>query len=708
MRIEELSAISFGAVRQLTYKPDSAQVCRLFDGDGTCLPTAEFLTYVFYGAIPSRFLVPESVLHGVLTVRTEEGLRLKIERKTEIDALGIHTEYASVTDLGRNEKIASDEPIGNALFGVDASLFLSLISLGTVKELPEQLTETVNVLLSENATKEQILHTVRRIDEASSSLLRPNRKSGAIYEVQKKLTALEEEIDASNRAAKHADDLKAELGRTEEEKGNAALELAKLLELENARKSLSVIREYDSLHALEDSLDAERAAYDRFLSDNRVGSFLPTESYGAEIADLQSKVTDTVRTYTQARAALTALEKEEEHDEKAEAYLETARKKYGGFDTVRRAACLLFRRASHTVVFTCVSLFAAAFFAIGSLITASENVRLSLVLLLIAICCAASSLVLFFSRRRFENALLILCREFGAKNRDELLARLQFLENENARKEAYNQKRAALEEEGERAKKACADTLAKLDGVTVQWGRRIDPSQALHDFDVLLSDVRQFLETERAFRERIREKEIAVSRARKKLADQSEIAVRARVSPVKRENLCKLEEENRLSELDRGIAFYNSQIARLDARIEDLSEEHDRSSSQIGATLALSAERDRLAERLASMVALHRAYATFRAALLGKSEGDGNAVHLIARYREIFGKEDGNASALCTYFALCTLLLHDRAPIALNEESFTDAALRTLLAVCGEENRQLFADRAESKSKLYLSKGISS
>ena len=401
MRIEELSAISFGETRQFTLAAEAAEQAAAF-------PTAEFLTYVIYGKLAESRLSPENPAHGILRIKTDGGDALRIERTTELDAVGARKESLSVTDGAQNEVGGAAL---DALFPVDASVFEALISLGTSVPMPEHLTEFCRILLDAEASGEQLARAVRRIDEVSGSLLRPNRKGGAIYELEKQLAELQKALDASDFAARRADELSEEHRLAKAERESLDVDFEKLLELEGAYGNLSLIREYDRLHELENDLDRETRAYEGFLLENRFGGFLPTEEYRQRIAAMQEKVTESVRTYTEGRAALDKLESVKP-DRKVLAHIELAQKEYKGFRAVRSAAKLLFRRQAHTSVFSCLALFAAAFFAVCTLLTFKENPSLSAALLMLTLCCAASSLVLLFSRRRFANALLILCRQF--------------------------------------------------------------------------------------------------------------------------------------------------------------------------------------------------------------------------------------------------------------------------------------------------------
>lgn len=691
MRIEELSVGSFGAVRQFSCKPDTVGTQPLCDQNGTDVPLAEFLTYVFYGKIPTRLLIPESTLGGAITLRTESGLSLRIERKTDINVFSVTTDTLSVTDLCRKLPLSFERTVGEELFGVDALLFEPFVTLGTKEPLPEHLCGISRTLLDANASDAQIADTVRRIDEASASLLRPNRKGGAIYELDKKLFELENEIQSSEKAVRRRNELQKELASAEEERKNLKCDLEKILELKSAYSTLSVIRDYDRLHAIEDDLDRERSSYEDFLSSHRFDGFMPTEEYCRELGEMQTKVTDTVRTYTEARAKLTLLESEEE-DSRTLADLETVERKYDSFDAVKRAATTLFRRASHTVVFSCLALFAAAFFTVCMLLTSKTNADLSLSCLMLTLCCVASALVLLFSRRRFVGALLFLCREFRVKNRDDLLMRLRFLEAEHVRLKLLREKRKKAREDFENAKIACAEALDALDRTTAKWGRHIDPSQALSEFEKLLDEIRYFLKVKRDFCERIAEKERRVTMARKVLSSQSEIAVRARVSPVKRENLRQLEKENRLREIMQGIDFYNRQIDALDRSIEAMRAEHEEISSQIGDPPALYSARTALTDRKKRLLSVYNSYLLFKSALQNKKDAPEEHIKAVS------------VGAFSDCLALSPLLLREKTPFVIQNGALTAEELQAILHECRKENRQLFFDAPQESTKELLPK----
>lgn len=616
MKIEELSVISFGAVRLFTVVPDRCQNTPWEDGGGNRVPTAAFLTFIFYGKLPPSLLAPDTLSHGVLTAVKNDGRPLCIERKTVTDREGVRSDTLSVTDPDTNEPFFCERALGEELFGINASTFELLFELDANRPLSAQNADACRILLGLDAKKERFAHAVRRIDEAASSLLRPNQRGGAIYELEKKQAELEKKIADSNQASNRTAAIESSLCHAEEQRKEACADLQKLLELDSAYGNLSLIREYDELHALENSLDKQRRTYDAFLEEHRVGTFLPTEEYKEEIDRQRLTVLDAIRSYAEARAAFNALEFTEEEDEHYAVHLETVRKKYGHFGRVRDVALTLSRRAAHAAVFSCLSLFAAAIFAVGTLLTHTENPQFSFALLVLSLCFIAAAPVLLFSRRHFANALLLLCREYGTKNRSELFERLQFLEKESLKRSDCEKKLTRAKTVFEDIGRTCADAFDRLNAATAQWGRKIDPAHVGEDLDLLLADIQTFLDADRDLRARIVKKEHAVALARKALSNQSEIAVRALVSPTKRENLRQLEKEDRMREIAHGIAFYRHQIEKLDERIAELHDEHAEFSARIGEPHQLCKELDELTARINSLRALYDSYLLAKDALL--------------------------------------------------------------------------------------------
>lgn len=686
MRIEELTAVSFGEARQFTLTADTAD-------QATAFRVAEFLTYVIDGKLAEGRLSPENPAHGILRIKTDSGDALRIERKTVLDEVGARKETLSVTDASQNELGSAAL---EALFPVDASVFEALISLGTSAPMPEHLTEFCRILLDAQASREELAHAVRRIDEVSASLLRPNRKGGAIYELEKQLAELQKALDASDFAARRTNELSEEHRLAKAERESLDGDFEKLLELESAYGNLSLIREYDRLHEIENDLDRELCAYDGFLSEHRVGTFLPTKEYRQEIAALQEKVTESVRTYTEGRAALDELESIKP-DQKALAHIELAQKEYRGFGAVRAAARLLFRRQAHTSFFSCLALFAAAFFAVCTLLTGKENFSLSMTLLMLTLCCTASSFVLLFSRRRFANALLILCRQFEVKNYNELIARLRFLESEDAMGQLRQKSIAGASERFERNKRDCASALEALNETTRKWGRCIDSAHAQEDFDRLLADLDTFLAKDRAFQARIAEKRRFVSLARKQLSDQSEVAVRALVPPAKRKNLRRLEDENRIADVAQGVAFYRSRIETLDHCMAALDAEHAEWNARIGDPLTLRRDYDLLYERIAHLKARYHSYLLIKKALISRTEHAKEGRFPYDLYRAAIKAEEdsGEWRTLCAYLSLGEMLLSERLPLAVNTSALKEESVLALRTLCAQQNRALFCEKAE-------------
>ena len=169
------------------------------------------------------------------------------------------------------------------------------------------------------------------------------------------------------------------------------------------------------------------------------------------------------------------------------------------------------------------------------------------------------------------------------------------------------------------------------------------------------------------------------------LTNQSEIAVRALVSPFKRENLRKLERENRIKEISQGIDFYNRRTELLKEHIESLLKAREESASSIGTPLSLYSERDLLSARKNALMSIYRSYLAFQELLQAHTP-------LPKTYPSLEGAFG--------YLALGDLLLHERMPLVIEKEALSLQEHDALSHFCRENGYELFSCARKSERLL--------
>ncbi len=700
MKIEQISMISFGEVHGLTLSLPLQMPLTECGIDAETL--SAFLGFIFYGNAEPYPSHSAPALEGFLVFISEDNVRYQISRKAVPDEDGApDSSYVTVENLTSGTPCTLDTTPGEAFFGVSEDVFLALILSPDMiaSPLPPQLQNELDSLLQSNKDSLRQARILERIDEARNSLLLPSGTGGAIYELERQAEDIKRQINASNQVKTRIASIEDSLSHIEQECAEAEDSLKKLQELDTAYQNLSRVRAYDSLHRLEDDLDVIKEEYAAFCQAHTINGFLPDEAYREEIARGRLSVSESARQFHSAQKALKLIEEEQSFDKRIEQYANNA-EKYGGITDVRKTANTLSRRIAHTTLFTILAVFLAAFFSVGGLLAQKVNIELALVLFSLALTAFFSAIVLLCNRHQTANALLILCRDYGAKYKSELFAKLQLLESETERKSLYESKVQIARSQLEKRSRSFMNALAALNATAQKWGRTIDTLKTAEQLDLLDEDLYEFFDKNRTFLLRLHECENKVALARRNLSGYSEITVRALVSPSKRENLACLEREGRIDEITSGIAFYREKLEELNARKTDLQENRAELSARINSPSELTSRLHELYSRISSTRALYRSYRIAKELfMLIDSDSATNVRSLYTNYTDALRDKLQSAPipcdaecALALRLTLTDLLFREQPPFLCASPLFSDGDTAFLDAIrekAGKKSRQV-------------------
>ncbi len=622
MRIEEIYIAEFGLLHDVTipFHP----YFQVIEGENESGKTtvAAFIRYMLYGFSGkgeagnlerSRRLSPNGrCARGRMTV-TAKGHRYRIERQTTAvlqNGREAYRETAAIYDEESGLSVDTRLSAGEYILGVPENVYTSTAFLTDAAQLQigsADMREAIEQIMFSGSERINVQQALDRLDEARRSLLHKNEKGGAIFELRKQANEVSAALEASHEASRATTALEASLTRARENEVEASENLKKLRELETAYRDLSLIRRYDALHALEVEADAARNEHARYRDAHTVNGYFPDNDYLNELSVHRSLTADAARQYAVAGKQLRRLESETSISEKSAVDISQI-EATGGFGAVRKNASTLSRRHDRNTVVGILSLLASAvcaFFAIWAL---GENQALSIALFLITASLFASSAILFHTAHQLANALALLCRDYGTKNKNALYRRLHELETEREKDALRGHTLAAAKTVLENCRARCNDTVRDLSLLASRWGKIINPDDVSQSLDQVEKEVRACL-LEEARLARHRDELLArVSAERKELAAYNEVHVRTLVSPAKRENLLLLEKEGRIGEIDRGIQFYSHQLEVLAKRIHDLEIEHAAKSALIGKPTSLAAKLSDLNEQINTLLTRHSAY----------------------------------------------------------------------------------------------------
>ncbi len=641
MRIESLHIEEFGAIRHLHI--DLHPMIHVIEGENESGKTtvAAFIRYMLYGFSGKgdaanaerqrRLTVEDRRVLGSMTL-TCGAKHYRIERSTTAILQNGRESFRDECALfdaesGLPVKI-TESSVGEFLLGVPEHVYTSTAFLSDMADIRvggADMREAVEQILFSGSEKINVQQSLDKLDAARRALLHKNGKGGDIFELEKQADGLKAALSASHEASCKAAALEADLTRAHEERAEAMENLTKLKELDTAYRHLSVIREYDALHAMEAETDRCDEAIRSFRAEHSEKDFFPDADYLTELAVNRSLVSEAAKQYSAAQKRAQNLRDASVLSPQSETYI-CEIKTAGGFAAIRKNIAALSRRATCSHMTSALLFLLAAVFFLTGLAQMERNFPLTVAAWLLTAAALGATVMLFVTARHHANALLILCRHYGTKSKHGLLDRLLELESETKRKETHDSQLQANQRTIDDCLTRCEEAVDQLKSAAAKWGRLIDTTDVIASLDELTADVKACINENDRLHKRREEVRLEVARIRAKLEGYSEVTVRTLVSPAKRKNLQTLEAEGRISEINRGILLYNGKIDALDRRTHDLELACAGESARIGEPDLLAADLDALQARIASLRARHQAYLKAGEVISGAGEALRNRI----------------------------------------------------------------------------------
>ncbi len=597
MIIEKISIESFGKLSgfEATFDP----VLNIIEGPNESGKStlAAFIRYMLYGFSTAtsselgerrhRLSWDSAVAAGSMEVLAK-GKRYRIERSTR--AVTTHSgrdsykEDSQILDLSTGKPVFAKTQAGEALLGVPEEVFLNTAFVDQMTHSrvgDKEMTVAIENLLFSGDERISTQRAMEKLDSARRALLHKNGKGGAIYELHRNAEELQKRLAIAVKENSFILDKQSLLEATEAKRDHYIAEETESVRLENDYRNAQLIRTYDTLHELEQKAEQIAKQIEAHERENRKDGFLPDGDYITELAVARRAYTDAAKNRAAAEVEYDAFINRNPLDEKTEELIcrcDSA----GGEDAVLDAHIAMQESRNRYGLFSVISAVLAAFLVAFAGIFGFSELSFAFFAWL---CLLIGFLIVtgttgYFAVRATKNAREI-CAEYGAQNRAGLIEQM------NCAREARNtvlSNRAALDTARanadrmraaeENAKQELSDLLAKVGFTLSEQGDRTDEM-----ITELSERVHTYLEEHAALLSQKAEADQGIQDVRQRLKDKNEVAVRALVSPARREELAKMDHERILSAIEyarRMIHFYDQryndvrlQLTEARARAED-------------------------------------------------------------------------------------------------------------------------------------------
>ncbi len=299
MYIESLFIASFGSLK--SFELDLSDGINIIEGENESgkSTVCDFIRFAFYGfsGKPDRenhLSFSTGNAEGSLIVN-DGGKRYRIER-----SLVGTKETVGIFDLDDGKKCFAGKEPGEVFFGLPEKLFTSTVFVGQTsgKKIDgKQTSESVENLLFSADETVSVKKSLQLIDKARTALIHKNKKGGRIFELEEKISELNEGLSSASQAS---GEIIALEGKTEELKKKISKEEAQSGELNTALDGFNILeirKRNKKLKELERKYREIVTESDVFYRENTKNGFFPDKKYlesmrqcGEEIARADKRV----------------------------------------------------------------------------------------------------------------------------------------------------------------------------------------------------------------------------------------------------------------------------------------------------------------------------------------------------------------------------------------------------------------------------------
>ena len=582
MIIEKIVIKSFGAINDMTL--EFSPKINVIEGQNEAGKStiAAFIKYMLYGFDSSdsgecserkkRISWTTGMAQGSLYVKVKDK-RYLITRSTvasDNSPRPIYKEESSIIDLETGSPAFGKMSAGDVFFKVDSSLFDNTAFIGQIGDSSfseESVKESIENIIFSGNEKINNQRAVNRISERMEELIHQGGNGGAIYDLMKLESDLEEKLEVCNDDNRRILIKESELHKIRDTRAQAENKLEKLRELDSCYRNVMLIQTFDELHKLEAEAEAKNEAYNSFVAANTKCDFVPDENYLTDLAVARKGVNEAYHSLGEARESYAEQRGIVGITREIENAISLADEE-GGENNILSRATVFFKNIAVGTSFTILGAI-GIIAAIVLFVLAGEN-SISIVLpVVIGVVSLALSGYFGFSLITNYKALKAVEGIFSTSTYKDLKGKLDVIREARGRRDTLASSVENARLSLERAKERYEAQKNELIELILRWGEE-PPASDLNPFlDALEEKVKAYLEEKnRLFDEKVNI-DITVREIRRTLADKSEVDIRAQVSPLKRKALVGINHDGIIG----GISEARAVIAEQDRLAFDAENE---------------------------------------------------------------------------------------------------------------------------------------
>ncbi|MBQ1260853.1 MAG: AAA family ATPase [Clostridia bacterium] len=580
MIIEKIIIKSFGLIKNMTL--EFADGINVIEGENEVGKStiAGFIKYMLYGfreesgeeitERQKRINWDTRTAEGSMYVRVR-GKKYLINRMTTETGVTLgrptYKEESAIIDLATGAPAFGKVSAGEVFFGVDADLFENTAYIGQIgdsKINKGSVRESIENILFSGAETVNNKRAAGKLREKMEKLFHEGGRGGTIVDLMRKQEELEDRLRESDEENKLILTKEAELHEIRMKKGEYEDTLKKLQDLDHDYNNMMLIQTFDKLHALEEEAEQKNLEYNKFIEENTHKGFVPERAYITDIAVAKRGVND-------AYSQLVSSEEEYERERsmvgitrEMEGLIELCDSE-GGEDEIRACAVSLHRAAVRDgALVTLGGLLGVA--AAVLFILAGGNIGMIIGGALLAAGFVGLAGWFSYSLLKNRRELSELSGKLSTEGYRDLIGKLEHVKEQRIKRDSMMRSGELARKMAENARMCYESAKIDLSNVILKWGEE-PPLTNLNGFlEELEGKVNAFLEEKERLLKEKTELEMTVREIRLRLADVSEIDVRAKVLPIKRKALVGINHEDIINDIAKNRAL----IAEEEARAEEV------------------------------------------------------------------------------------------------------------------------------------------
>ena len=617
MIIEKIVIKSFGAINDMTL--EFSPKINVIEGQNEAGKStiAAFIRYMLYGFDSSdngecserkkRISWSTGMAQGSMYVKVN-GKRYLITRSTvasDNSPRPTYKEESSIIDLETGSPAFGKMNAGDVFFKVDSSLFDNTAFIGQIGDASfseERVKESIENIIFSGNEKINNQRAITGISEKMEELIHQSGNGGAIYDLMKLESELEEKLETCNDDNRRILIKESELHKIRETRAAAENKLEKLRELDSCYRNVMLIQTFDELHKLEEDAEAKNEAYNSFIAANTKADFVPDENYLTDLAVARKGVNEAYHTLGEARESYAEQRGIVGITREIESAITLADEE-GGENNILSRAAVFFKNIALGTSFTILGAI-GIIAAIVLFVLAGENPTDIILPIVVGVASLALAGYFGFSLITNYKALKSLEKRFTTSTYKDLKGKLEVIREARTRRDTLASSVENAKLTLERAKERYEAQKNELTELILRWGEE-PPTSDLNPFlDTLEEKVRTYLdEKNRLFDEKVNI-EITVREIRRTLADKSEVDIRAQVSPLKRKALVGINHDGIIG----GISEARAVIAEQDRLAFDAENELMLLKSRAGDPGEYYSRINSIATRREELRDRHKAY----------------------------------------------------------------------------------------------------